>query len=79
MQGVTEFLPVSSSGHLFLARWLMGWPDPGLTFDIALHVGTLAAVYFYFRGLWVGMLFENRKFLYKILLATVPASSPARP
>ncbi len=49
VQGLTEFLPVSSSGHLVLARWLFGWDDPGLDFDVAVHVGTLAAILFAFR------------------------------
>lgn len=44
VQGLTEFLPVSSSAHLVLAPWLLGWPDPGLAFDVALHAGTLLAV-----------------------------------
>ena len=43
IQGLTEFLPISSSAHLALAPWLFGWNDPGLVFDIALHAGTLAA------------------------------------
>ena len=44
VQGITEFLPISSSAHLALAPWLLGWKDQGLTFDIALHLGTLVAV-----------------------------------
>jgi undecaprenyl-diphosphatase len=53
VQGVTEFLPISSSAHLALAPWLLGWRDPGLSFDIALHLGTLAAVLIYFFKDWV--------------------------
>ena len=49
VQGLTEFLPISSSGHLVLARWLFGWEDPGLDFDVAVHIGTLAAILFAFR------------------------------
>jgi len=49
VQGVTEFLPVSSSAHLLLVPKLMGWPDQGLEFDIAVHIGTLIAVLSYFR------------------------------
>src|SRR5215217_6967175 len=52
VQGVTEFLPVSSSAHLALAPWLFGWKDQGLAFDIALHLGTLAAVLIYFARDW---------------------------
>ena len=49
IQGLTEFLPISSSGHLVIARWLFGWDDPGLDFDVAVHIGTLAAILFAFR------------------------------
>ena len=48
VQGITEFLPVSSSGHLVLTSRLMGWPDQGLTVDVAVHGGTLLAVIVYF-------------------------------
>jgi undecaprenyl-diphosphatase len=53
IQGLTEFLPISSSAHLALAPWLFGWNDPGITFDVALHLGTLAAVVVYFFRDWV--------------------------
>jgi undecaprenyl-diphosphatase len=49
IQGLTEFLPVSSSAHLILGSKLLGWPDQGLVFDVATHVGTLFAVLAYFR------------------------------
>lgn len=49
VQGVTEFLPVSSSAHLILVPVLLGWPDQGLAFDIAAHLGTLMAAIAYFR------------------------------
>jgi len=52
LQGATEFIPVSSSGHLVLVPWLLGWPDPGLTFDTVLHLGTLLAVLAYFWRDW---------------------------
>ena len=53
VQGLTEFLPISSSGHLVLVPVLLGWSDQGLPFDVAVHLGTLAAVVFYFRHeLW---------------------------
>lgn len=48
VQGLTEFLPVSSSAHLIVVPWLLGWESPGLAFDSALHLGTLAAVIVYF-------------------------------
>jgi undecaprenyl-diphosphatase len=53
IQGLTEFLPVSSSAHLILPSVLLGWPDQGLSFDTAVHLGTLCAVVIYFRQhLW---------------------------
>jgi undecaprenyl-diphosphatase len=56
LQGLSEFLPISSSAHLILAPWFFGWPDPGLTFDVALHVGTLIAVAIYFWRDWMILL-----------------------
>jgi undecaprenyl-diphosphatase len=55
IQGLSEFLPISSSAHLILAPWFFGWPDPGLTFDVALHVGTLIAVVIYFWRDWIAL------------------------
>jgi undecaprenyl-diphosphatase len=55
LQGLAEFLPVSSSAHLSLAPWAFGWPEPGLAFDVALHVGTLVALLWYFRAEWVAL------------------------
>jgi len=55
VQGVTEFLPVSSTAHLILVPWLMGWADPGTEFDVALHLGTLVALILYFRSEWFGL------------------------
>ena len=49
VQGLTEFLPISSSAHLVLLPELLGWPDQGLVFDVAVHFGSLLAVFFYFR------------------------------
>jgi undecaprenyl-diphosphatase len=56
VQGLTEFLPISSTAHLVLFPWLLGWKDPGLTFDVALHAGTLLAVLAYFWRYWVEMI-----------------------
>lgn len=55
VQGATEFIPISSSGHLVLVPYLAGWPEPGLAFDVALHMGTAAAVVLYFRAELVAM------------------------
>jgi len=49
VQGITEFLPISSSGHLILVPIVTNWPDQGLLFDVAVHVGSLGAVLIYFR------------------------------
>ncbi|MDP0562113.1 MAG: undecaprenyl-diphosphate phosphatase [Candidatus Endonucleobacter sp. (ex Gigantidas childressi)] len=49
LQGITEFLPVSSSAHLILPSQLLDWPDQGLAFDVAVHIGTLSAVIIYLR------------------------------
>ena len=56
VQGLTEFLPISSSAHLVLVPVLTGWPDQGLAFDVAVHVGSLAAVLVYFRRDFMSML-----------------------
>ena len=50
LQGLAEFLPISSSAHLALTPWVFGWKDPGLAFDVSLHIGTLIAVVWYFRN-----------------------------
>lgn len=63
VQGLTEFLPISSSAHLVLPSQVLGWSDQGLAFDVAVHVGTLAAVVLYYRlrlrqlaeGAWQGL------------------------
>jgi len=53
VQAVTEFLPISSTAHLFLVPWLFGWGDPGLAFTMAVHAGTLLAVVLYFFKSWL--------------------------
>jgi undecaprenyl-diphosphatase len=82
VQGLGEFLPISSSAHLVLVPWLMKWVDPGLTFDIALHVGTLIAVVIYFWKDWLKLLSkgltqprerEGQLFWY-LVLATIPGA-----
>ncbi len=55
VQGASEFVPISSSGHLVLVPWLLGWPQPGLVFDTVVHWGTLAAVLAYFWGDFVAL------------------------
>lgn len=84
IQGLTEFLPVSSSAHLLLLPKLTDWPDQGLAFDVALHFGSLAAVVLYFRQdiatLWfawwrslrVRQLDTDSKLAWAVLLGTIP-------
>src|SRR5689334_11018732 len=55
VQGIGEFLPISSSGHLIVVPWFFVWDDGGLTFDIALHAGTLVALLVDFRQEWVAL------------------------
>ncbi|MCC3860385.1 undecaprenyl-diphosphate phosphatase [Pseudemcibacter aquimaris] len=86
VQGITEFLPISSSGHLILVPELTNWPDQGLMMDVGVHVGTLGAVILYFRN-EVGRLFKSffklitfnkeydaldRNLMWMIILATIP-------
>ena len=86
LQGLTEFLPVSSSAHLSLTPWVFGWEPPGLGFDLALHVGTLLALFVYFRAEWRALFLggltlirhrravddPSRRALF-IIIATIPA------
>ena len=87
VQGLGEFLPISSSAHLVVTPWLLGWPDPGLAFDVALHVGTLVAVLYAFAGDWVRIitsafkgLMQGRPFegdgrlLWLLAMASVPGA-----
>lgn len=87
IQGLTEFLPISSSAHLSLAPVLFGWKDPGLAFDVALHFGTLIAVLWYFRKQWAelivaaGQLVTTRKIdtiekkrVMFLIVATIPGA-----
>jgi len=68
LQGATEFLPVSSSGHLVLVPWALGWPDTSLLYDTVVHLGTCVAVIVYFwrdlvelvRGAWRGLTRKRR-------------------
>src|SRR3712207_9133376 len=87
VQGLAEFLPISSSAHLALTPWLFGWRDPGLAFDVALHVGTLAAVLWYFNQEWKNLILaffrlvrtrradteETRRIIY-LVIATIPGA-----
>lgn len=86
IQGLTEFLPVSSTAHLTLFPWFARWKDPGLTFDVALHVGTLIAVFFFFWRMWVEMLAaaaglgnradpevrQKRRLFWYLVIGTIP-------
>ncbi|MEM9057022.1 MAG: undecaprenyl-diphosphate phosphatase [Pseudomonadota bacterium] len=84
VQGLTEFLPVSSSAHLILVPRFLGWEDQGLAFDVAVHVGTLLAVVWYFRrdlvaitGAWfrslrTGSRSRDSRLAWAVLLGTIP-------
>src|SRR5579875_4038873 len=79
LQGLTEFLPVSSSAHLVLVPWLFSWQDPGLAFDVALHLGTLLALLIYYRREWWAMatsLVNGDRYSRRLLLLLVTASIP---
>jgi undecaprenyl-diphosphatase len=56
VQGLTEFVPISSSAHLIIVPWLVHWNDPGLIFDVALHLGTLTALVWFFWEDWVRLI-----------------------
>lgn len=86
IQGATEFLPISSSAHLILPSVLFGWDDQGLTFDVAVHLGSLLAVLWYFRKQvselmleWLASLFRRKphsaasRLAWLLILATIPA------
>jgi undecaprenyl-diphosphatase len=87
IQGLTEFLPISSSAHLSLTPILLGWKDPGLAFDVALHFGTLIAVLWYFREQWIALIkaagqlavtrrvdtIEKKRLIY-LIIATIPGA-----
>src|SRR6478752_565379 len=84
MQGLTEFLPISTSAHLVLPSMLFGWPPQGLVLDVAMHAGSLAAVLVYFRhdlahfggGLWnwfrEGQADVYVRLMGQVLTATLP-------
>ncbi len=75
VQGFTEFLPVSSTAHLILFPWFFGWKGAvdSLTFDVALHAGTLLALIGCFWKDWLGIFFHNRRLLFFLVVATTPA------
>lgn len=84
LQGLTEFLPISSSAHLIIPSLILGWPDQGLAFDVAVHVGTLSAVVIYYRadltrmaGSWFASLAgasgnEDSRLVWYLAVATLP-------
>lgn len=88
VQGLGEFLPISSSGHLIAIPWLLGWREHTLSFDVMLHAGTLSAVVAYFWKDWTALLKEailsvkertlrggvERRLLWSILIASIPGA-----
>lgn len=73
IQGITEFFPISSSGHLILLPYIFGWELQPLSFDIALHLGTLLAVIFAFYKKWWKIL-KNKRYLALLISGTLPAA-----
>jgi undecaprenyl-diphosphatase len=81
VQGLAEFLPISSSAHLILVPWLLKWQDPGLAFDVALHLGTLLALLIYYRDEWIAMARSvaggqsaERRLLQLLIVGSVPGA-----
>src|ERR1700679_4096703 len=81
VQGLTEFLPVSSSAHLILIPWILHWEDPGLAFDVALHLGTLLALLVFYWREWLDMAMSivngnrvQRRLLFLLIVASVPGA-----
>jgi undecaprenyl-diphosphatase len=72
LQGITEFLPISSSAHLILLPWLAGWEAMGLTFDVVVHGGTLFALVIYFRRQWKEI---GKQFLRVLMRQSAPSES----
>ena len=74
VQGLTEFFPVSSTAHLILFPWFFGWGGEldTLSFDVALHGGTLFALVAYFRKDWTNLLLKDRKMLMLVMVGTIP-------
>jgi undecaprenyl-diphosphatase len=79
VQGLAEFLPISSSAHLIIVPWLFNWKDPGLVFDVALHLGTLVALLVYYWREWVSMvasIFNGDRQRQRLLTLLIAASVP---
>ena len=88
VQGLAEFLPISSSAHLILVPWVLGWDDPGLAFDVALHWGTLFAVLFVFWRDWIRLIgaglrslgdrrfleTSDRRLFWSLVVASIPGA-----
>jgi undecaprenyl-diphosphatase len=86
IQGLTEFVPVSSSAHLIIIPWLFNWNDPGLSFDVALHLGTLVSLLLFFWRDWVRLIkagiaslierkiadYQDRRLAWFLVIGTIP-------
>lgn len=73
IQGLTEFLPVSSTAHLVIVPWFLGWGDPSKAFDVSLHIGTLIALIVYFRkDLWDVITGRDKRLLWLIVVGCLP-------
>ncbi len=74
LQGITEFLPISSSAHLFLLPWAFNLPNPGLSFNAAIHIGTALALVVFFWKDFYGLFKRRDKLLWYIVIASIPAA-----
>lgn len=88
IQGLTEFIPVSSSGHLVVAPRVFGWDELGLSFDVAIHIGTLLALLVFFRSQWLDVIkgffsslrarpgewSADQRLAWMLILATIPVA-----
>ena len=74
VQGLTEFLPISSSGHLVILHNFFGYKEPQILFDIFLHIGTLFAVLIYFRRDIINVVTKERRLLWLVIIGSIPTA-----
>jgi len=82
VQGVTEFLPISSTAHLILIPWILKWTDPGIVFDVSIHLGTALAVFIFFYKDWIALIVsgftkpksDSGRLFWLLVIATIPGA-----